>query len=194
MVEQFSKIIKLEYLSKGLVELKVSVRKEGEERNFKIVNNLTGLFLRSKPSKMLEIARVLNNLLPEPSDGELILGFLAGGVIPAFSLASVRDAQFAIASQKKVGDYQKAITFEQPNKKDSTFYVYDYDNVKSAILIDDEASTGDSLINAASALRKAGIRVGVICVVTETVNFGAREKIKEALDIDLISLVRIKLE
>ena len=61
------------------------------------------------------------------------------------------------------------------------------------IVVDDEITSGKGVVALTKALREFGVDVYGVGGIIETINFGAREVIRQEIGLELTSLVQVEL-
>ncbi|MCL4416845.1 MAG: phosphoribosyltransferase domain-containing protein [Actinobacteria bacterium] len=180
--------------SKGLLKIALSPR-VGDKRSYYIRTNLDGRFFLGDPKIINEICQEIHFLLPKKTDKEIILGLAEGSLIIGFALARIRFSSFSCSTKTQRSDFKKSITFEEGHRNNMpSHYLYSLKRNDEVIILEDEISTGNTMINVCRELNKNKIKVKAIVSIVEILNFKGREKIKEKTGLDLISLTSIVLE
>jgi adenine phosphoribosyltransferase len=93
---------------------------------------------------------------------DYVLGFPEGGSIPAYAFARAVDRPVVLASRLSL-DRPDTITFEQPHAGlGTTQYLYGLSPGDRVMIFEDELTTGHTAVNAARALRGAGVEIDQI--------------------------------
>lgn len=187
-----AKIVILQDDTKGRVVLWPVVRL-GEKRKYKIGNNYVGILGKANAKTTLDLCKLLNNLIPSPSKKEVVVGMIESGVIMCSFLALSRNTRFTYSTKREYKTDNEPITIveERVNNREHKFYDLDVDD--EVILIEDEITSGDGVIDAYRTFTDMGIKVKTICCVAENISDNAREKIQQETGISLISLIKFKL-
>jgi hypothetical protein len=145
------------------------------KRGFLVVSRVLGRHLPAPPDLMRACARDLAALVPDDLPGPvLVFGLaetaicLAQTVHEELRRRTGRDDIFFLHSTRQRIDHPLLCRFEEPHSHASAHLVYrpavaDFAPPQSLVLIDDEVSTGRTLINAGSAL--VGVWPGVEIIV-----------------------------
>jgi len=189
--QSFSSIEILSDETNGLVRLD-TIERHGQDRATKIKNDFVGHLCKSKSSNALKILELLNNKLPQPDSDEVIVGLPTSGIIMSSPLSIVRDTPYNFGVSLRFGETENIFCFNE-DQRDKKHYFYGIKPGDTALIIEDEITTGGGVIGLTTALRKYGVTVNTIASVVETVNFNAREKIKSEVDIEVTSLLKIRL-
>jgi adenine/guanine phosphoribosyltransferase-like PRPP-binding protein len=89
---------------------------------------------------------------------DYVVGFPEGGLVPAFAFAQVVDRPLILSTRLRL-EREPVISFEESHSpQGTTHYLYGLRGGDSVVLVEDEITTGWTVINAVRALRAAGIR------------------------------------
>lgn len=193
-MEQFNgyKIIKDK--TNGLLKVVLAPR-TGDQRSYYIRNNLDGRFSKGEPSAAQEVIRAITEELPPVDEREVILGFAEGSTLLAWLLAQARGSLFVSSTKSQRSDYLQKIEFSEDHRNTaSTHFVYPLEKRDKVIMLEDEISTGHTILNAYRSLAEFGIQVVRIAVVIEILNFNARENLLQETGIELVSACQIILQ
>lgn len=117
---------------------------------------------------------------------DFILGLDAGGIIPALGLAMASGLPYKIAWKLDL-PLRGAVRFTEPHAVRRDVHAYHIEPGQRILLVDDEVTTGMTLLNLAVALRRAGAEpIGAACLV-EDIRHRAR-RLLTAGGINLVSL------
>ena len=188
----FSKLKILHDDTGGLVKLSTAER-IGDNRLFRILNNFSGRFSLTNSKDLIKLINILNEKLNQNVLDEIVVGFVEGSVLLAYELARQRGKKFTCSTGAKIVGYENYLHFSEPHIKNSECILYGLNKGDKITLIEDEISTGDSLIQSIKMLQSSGLQVLQICTIIEVVNFNARQKLKEEFGLELISLIKIEL-
>jgi len=120
---------------------------------------------------------------------DFILGLDAGGIIPTLGLAAASGLPYKIAWKLDL-PLRGAVRFSEPHAVRRDVHAYHIEPRQRILVVDDEVTTGMTLVNLATALRKAGAEpIGAACLV-EDIRHRARERLA-AGGINLVSLMTI---
>lgn len=96
---------------------------------------------------------------------DYVVGFPEGGSIPAYAFGRLVGRPVVLASRMPL-DLPEAITFEQPQAGlGKTHHLYGLRSGSRVIIFEDEITNGRTAVNAARALRKAGIKIDQIATL-----------------------------
>lgn len=177
----------------GLLRLSLAKR-EGDGRSYYLRNNLDERFELGKPSNALNAVKVLNDKLVTAKPHETVMGFAEGSTLLAWLLAFLRGSNFVTSTKSQKSDYLTPIVFEEEHRSvDSRHYVYPIQPGSQVLMIEDEVSTGRTIVNAYKRLYDFGVDVIGIAAIVEIANFAGREKIRRETGLDVVSIVEIEL-
>lgn len=192
-IMQYSHFSILKDESDGLLELTLAKR-EGDGRSYYLRNNLDGRFEIGQPSKALKIVQKLNEKLAPSIPNELIIGFAEGSTLLAWLLAFCRDTNFVTSTKSQKSDYLEPIVFEEEHRAvSSRHYLYPIKPCAKIIMVEDELSTGNTMLNAYKKLCDYGVDVIGIAAIVEIANFAGKEMIKRETGISVVSVTEIEL-
>jgi adenine/guanine phosphoribosyltransferase-like PRPP-binding protein len=96
---------------------------------------------------------------------DCVLGFPEGGSIPAYAFGRAVGRPVLLASRMPL-DLPDSITFEQPQAGlGKTHHLYGLRRDDRVMIFEDEMTNGRTAVNAAQALRKAGLRIDLIATL-----------------------------
>lgn len=164
-----------------------------QQRAERIVHRLDGL---EAPVTMDEVSATADELwsrcqmnLDHLDRVDFILGLDAGGIIPALGLAAASGLPYKIAWKLDL-PLHGAVRFTEPHAIRRDVHAYYIEPRQRILIVDDEVTTGMTLVNLAAALRRAGAEpVGAACLVEDT-RSQARQRLA-AQEINLVSLTTI---
>lgn len=179
--------------SHGLLQIKLAPR-VGDKRSYYIRANLDGRFIHGSPDVTNKICSKISKLLPKKIKKEVIVGFAEGSIILAYNLAKIRDSSFVCSTKTQRSDFKMVIEFAEEHRSYiPSHYLYSLQKNDEIIIVEDEISTGKTVINAYKQLIKFGFKVKAIATIIEITNFEGRKKIKEVTSINLVALSSITL-
>ena len=110
------------------------------------------------PKELLSVAREL--AMGIDMDGvDYVLGFPEGGVLPAFAFAQIVDRPLLLSTRLHLM-LSPVISFEEPHTRlGTTHYLHGLRSAHRVVIVEDEVTTGRTIINAVRALRAAGVHV-----------------------------------
>lgn len=177
----------------GLVQLD-TVKRYNQDRATKIRNNFIGHLYPAKAGLLQEILAKLNPKLIPTNEHELIVGLPTSGTVMAPALSQVRSTPYNFGISHEFESKDTAFGFIEDERNKQPIFLYVLEKHHKVIIIEDEVTSGNGVIALTKAIREWGAEVVEIATVVETMNFGAREKIKTATGLDLKSLVQIELK
>lgn len=165
----------------------------GQQRAERIIHRLDGI---EGPVTMDEVKATADELwsrcqvtLDHLDRIDFILGLDAGGIIPTLGLAAASGLPYKIAWKLDL-PLHGAVHFTEPHAIRRDVHAYHIEPRQRILIVDDEVTTGMTLVNLAAALRRAGAEpIGAACLV-EDIRQQARERLA-AGDINLVSLMTI---
>lgn len=120
---------------------------------------------------------------------DFILGLDAGGIIPTLGMAEASGLPYKIAWKLDL-PLPGAVRFTEPHAMRRDVHAYHIEAGQRILIVDDEVTSGMTLINLTEALRHAGADpVGAACLVEDARQPG-RERLAAA-GIGLVSLMTI---
>jgi adenine/guanine phosphoribosyltransferase-like PRPP-binding protein len=94
-----------------------------------------------------------------------VLGFPEGGLPPAFALAQVLDRPLVLSTRLRL-PLAHVITFEEPySTVGKTHYIHGLGPGDRVVIMEDEITTGGTVLNAVRALRRAGVEVDAVATL-----------------------------
>ncbi len=193
-MERFSGYTIIEDKTAGLLKVTLAPR-QGDNRSYFLRNNLDGRFSKSEPSAAAKVVDAIAQSLPPAEEGEIILGFAEGSTLLAWSLAQTRGSLFVNSTKSQRSDELHRVEFTEDHRSTgTTHYIYSLKEGDKVVMLEDEISTAKTMLNAYHSLIDFGVGVVGIAVVVEILNFGAREKLKEETNLDLVSVCQILLQ
>ncbi len=152
-----------------IVERRGVTRQQRAER---IVHRLDGL---EGPVAIGEVNAAGNhlwglcqNVLDDLDRVDFILGLDAGGIIPTLGLATASGLPYKIAWKLDL-PLRGAVRFTEPHAMRRDVHAYHIEPRQRILVVDDEVTTGMTLVNLAAALRGVGAEpIGAACLVEDT--------------------------
>ncbi len=159
----------------------------------RVVHDLDGTRSVVPPADLTNAGRSLWKRLlhevPAVTDVDAILGLDAGGIVPALALSLASGLPYKLAWKVRV-PLPGAVHFVEGHANRPNVFAYGIAPEHSYVLIDDEVTTGVTLVNLAQALRRHGANpVAAVCLAEDT-RYQARSVIEE-FGLPLVSLARI---
>ena len=126
-----------------------------------IGHRLDGRYGAMDPRELAPLIEVLAAAI-DTSDVDVVLGFPEGGVIPAFAFAQ-RVARPLVISTRLALALPGAVAFEEPHSGlGTTHFVHGLRTGQRAVIVEDEVTTGQTIVNAVRALRRSGVQVDCV--------------------------------
>lgn len=120
---------------------------------------------------------------------DFILGLDAGGIIPTLGLSAASGIPYKVAWKLDL-PLPGAVTFSEPHAVRRDVHAYHIEARQRILIVDDEVTTGMTLVNLAAALRSVGAEpVGAVCLV-EDIRHSARQRLAST-NLGLVSLMTI---
>lgn len=138
-------------------ELYVVERNNKDSKKHKIIHPFDGRLIPLEPRRLRaaseELAAKLN------LDGvEYIVGFAEGGVLSAYGVSEVTGIPLVCSYRVRLKALNE-ITFQEPHSERATHYIYGLKNGNRVIIIEDEITTGSTLLNAVRQFSVSGVLV-----------------------------------
>jgi adenine phosphoribosyltransferase len=129
-----------------------------------VAHGLDGRYGPMEPGALLAAIRKLADVI-DVTVVDYVLGFPEGGVPPAFAFAQVVDRPLVLSTRLRL-PLPHCITFDEPlSTVGKTHYIHGLHAGDRVVIVEDEITTGGTVINAVRALRHAGVRVDQVGVV-----------------------------
>ncbi len=170
----------------NVLRVKLVGRLNVDKRSYKVLMNASGdsRELAIAPKDLQIIAKQLSDQLQTSPRPEYIIGFAPGGIPIAVALAYELNIPLVIAYKCRL-DLPEEITWSEPHCLFSTFYFYGAYSGMTAILVDDEIDSGNTLCNAVQKLREQGVRILDVGCVVEVMHNGCSAGREKLIDLDL---------
>ncbi len=118
-------------------------------------------YLRVHPGEIHTVVERLASTCKR-EEVDCVLGLVEGSYLPAFVFSQVIDRPVVLSTRCDLCLPGK-ITFREPHScQYSTQYVFGLSKGDRAIIVEDEITTGVTIVNAVNALRNAGIRINQV--------------------------------
>lgn len=142
----------------------------------KIATYVDGALRPVDMSRMRHAADTLAAALSTGPPVEYLVGLAGRGIIPTVICSQVTGLPFQIAYKNRLAGGQREIRFSEDHSRAKTLYFYPAENLVGArvCLVDDEITTGRTVVNAARALRKIQIIVVAALALVENTTGLAR--------------------
>ena len=154
-----------------------------------IAHRLDGRYGSMDPGELASLVRELAAAI-DMSEVDYVLGFPEGGVIPAFAFAQTVSRPLIVSTRLELA-LPGAVSFEEPHSGlGTTHYIHGLREGDRVVIIEDEVTTGRTVINAVRALRQSGVHVDQVGALLAVDEPGMWESLRE----EKISLhVRVRL-
>lgn len=182
--------------------ISVVKRENNSRRRFLFLNKLQAKYIPSIPDKTIELFKTLGNRLAEKYKNEkvIVIGFAeTATAIGAYVAESFGDRGFYIHTTRESLDDKRLIaTFEEEHSHATSHYLYCKDiklfrDCEVVILVDDELTTGKTMLNFINSLSRDGVVYdGVKFVSASLINCMSKENINKMneKDIDIEYLLK----
>lgn len=150
-------------------------------RPFLVISRVLGKHIAVRPSRMTQIHDRLAARIPSALPGPVLMIGLAEtatglgeGIYDRYRTATERDDLWYASSTRNRNDDRRGLQFIEPHSHAPEHWVYEssrrggFAAVRSAVLIDDEITSGQTLQNLSTVLRQACPRVTTIVRVAIT--------------------------
>jgi adenine phosphoribosyltransferase len=140
------------------IRMRISLVPGADGRKRHLMHPFNGRFC---PVDHAALEDLVQTIVPriDASAIDYVLGFPEGGSIPAYAFARAVGRPVILASRLPLG-LPDVITFEQPGARlGTTQYLYGLKAGNRVMIFEDELTNGHTVVNAARALRAAGIEI-----------------------------------
>ena len=178
----------------GRVKVDYRPRENDSERKYWIIHSLDSRYSQVDPEELREAMSIFNRNLPPVEPEQVVVGLAEGGITLAHALAAARGATFTVSTKTHREYDENRISFVDEHvdtRKEQN--VYGLQEGNKVILIEDEISTAQTVINAVNAFRAKGIEVIGIASVVEVLDYGASDRIESETGLKLNSLIKIRI-
>jgi adenine phosphoribosyltransferase len=142
-----------------------------ESRDVRIVHHLDGILDDVQPGVLLRTGAELWNAWVQHSDfqpPDVLLGLDAGGMLPTVAISVASGVPYRLAWKLDL-DLPAKRRFTEQHARRTEVFTYGELAGRRVLIIDDEVTTGRTVLNLASVLQEAGaLVVGVACLVEDT--------------------------
>ena len=147
----------------------VSLVSAANQARDQIAHRLDGRYGPMDPRELAPHVRDLAAAI-DTADVDYVLGFPEGGVIPAFAFAQAVGLPLIISTRLRMA-LPGAVSFEEPHSGLGTaHYLHGLHEGDRVVIVEDEVTTGRTIVNAVRALRQSGVhisRVGAVLAVDD---------------------------
>lgn len=159
----------------------------------RVLHSLDGTRSAVTPTHLADTGRRLWESLQyrfsEATDANALLGLDAGGIVPALAVSLASGLPYKLAWKVRV-PLPGTVHFVEGHANRPNVFAYGIIPGQGYILVDDEVTTGVTLVNLAQALRGQGAHpLAAICLAEDT-RYNARSIVEE-LGVPLVSFARI---
>lgn len=154
-------------------ELYLVERNNGDKKKHKIIHPFDGRLIALDPKKLRAASQELASKL-NLGGVEYIVGFAEGGVLSAYGIAEVANIPLVCSYRVRL-KAPNEITFLEPHSERAAHFVYGLKEGSKIVIIEDEITTGSTLLNAVREFSINGILIKDIG--TFVLNCESRENI-----------------
>lgn len=144
------------------------------DRQWLITHLLDGVVEPIDSVYLLEVMRKLMSRV-EYTEEDVIVGLDAGGYIPALAAACVTGLRVITAKKAELAEVPGMVHSIEEHTAYKDVFVYLPRRPRRVVIVDDEITTGRTVLNLANALRDHGVEVVGAVVPVESTLYGARE-------------------
>lgn len=160
----------------------------------RVVHDLDGARSAVSPDQLSAAGHLLwealHRTVPAVSDADAVLGLDAGGIVPALAVSMASGLPYKLAWKVSV-PLPGAVHFVEGHANRPNVFAYGITPGHGYVLVDDEVTTGVTLVNLVQALRRHDAHpVAAVCLAEDT-RYQARSILEEA-GLPLVSLTRIR--
>ncbi|WP_297636135.1 phosphoribosyltransferase domain-containing protein [uncultured Clostridium sp.] len=176
-------------------------RSNNEKRNFLFISKVLGKHLEIKPNECQKVGEMLANLI---DDGEesLVLGFAETATGLGMTVASyLHNSYYVTTTREEITGYKSIFNFDEEHSHAVEHKCFllnkeKIENAKRIVLVDDEITTGKSMLNLIKEIKKR-TKAKEFKIVTildwrikEFVDMFKEFVHKEEVDIEVLSLIK----
>jgi len=126
-----------------------------------IAHRLDGRFAPMRPEEIKGLIRDLAARL-DVEHVDYVLGFPEGGVVPAFAFAEFVARPLVVSTRFQL-TLPRSIAFA--SSRGTMHYIHGLEQGDRVVIVEDEVTTGVTVVNAARALRRAGVQVADVATL-----------------------------
>lgn len=165
-------------------------------RKERVINPIDGIDDIVKYEDIEEISlvferEIINNNI-DLSTVDFLIGLDSGGFLPTFGLSALTKIPFKLAWKINLDIEQKFI-INEPYAVGKDIYIYNLPTSRNVIIVDDEITTGKSILNLFNVLQSQNINVLAVLVITEITDFNAKEAVESQMRCPLISHFKMRI-
>lgn len=180
-------------------------RSNNKKRNFLFISKVLGKHLELKPEKCREIGKDLAKMITEKKES-LVLGFAETATGLGMAVASyLEDSYYVTTTREEITELKSILSFDEEHSHavEHTCFLMDKDKIKNAkriILVDDEITTGNSMLNIIKEIRKiTNTKDFKIVTILDWRNSEYVDKFskfveKEKVNIEVLALIKGEIE
>ncbi|MGL5864539.1 MAG: phosphoribosyltransferase domain-containing protein [Dermatophilaceae bacterium] len=161
-------------------------------RDVRIVHPLDGILDQVHPATLRRTGSALWEAWsrhPDFAAPDVLLGLDAGGILPTVAVALASDLPYRLAWKLDL-DLPDKMSFAEPHAQRTEVFTYGDLAGTRVLIVDDEITTGNTLSNLVSALRKSAVAVtGIACLIEDTA--GNARPLLESLGVPLCTITRL---
>lgn len=172
------------------VNISIGTRKERVINPVDGINNIVKYEDIENISIFFEKELLRNNI--DLGNIDFLIGLDSGGFVPTFGLAALTKIPFKLAWKVNL-DIDKKFIINEPYAVGKEIYIYNLPISKNVIIVDDEITTGKSILNLFDVLQSQNITVLAVLVITEITDFNSKIIIENQLKCPLISYFKMKM-
>ncbi|MCF7798522.1 phosphoribosyltransferase [Candidatus Woesearchaeota archaeon] len=139
------------------VHLYMLERRNGDTKKFKIIHPFDGRVDPLQPQFLQDVGRQLATKL-NTTKIDYIVGFAEGGLLPAYGVSQATNIPM-IGSYRVRLKHENEITFIEPHSERANHYIYGLKKNDNIIIVEDEITTGSTLVNAITEFERLGVNV-----------------------------------
>lgn len=179
-------------------------RSNNEKRNFLFISKVLGKHIEVKPDRCKEIGKLLASLVNE-NEKSLVLGFAETATGLGMSVASnLKGSYYVTTTREDIVEFKSILSFDEEHSHavEHSCFLLDIEKIKNAeqiVLVDDEITTGKSMLNIIKEIKKV-TKANKFKIVTildwradEFVDMFTEVVHKEKVEIEVLSLIRGKI-
>ncbi|MGL5414311.1 MAG: phosphoribosyltransferase domain-containing protein [Clostridium sp.] len=137
----------------------VGKRSNNEKRNFLFISKVLGKHLEVKPNECQKVGEMLARLM-EDSEESLVLGFAETATGLGMTVASyLHNSYYVTTTREEIIGYRSIFNFDEEHSHAVEHKCFllnkeKIENAKKIVLVDDEITTGKSMLNLIKEIRK----------------------------------------
>ncbi len=128
-----------------------------DKKKYKVIHPFDGRIIPLEPITLKKYSILLSKKICF-KNANYIVGFAEGGILSAYGLSEVTGIPM-VGSYRVRLKVKNEITFEEPHSMRSQHFIYNLKAGDKIIIIEDEITTGSTLLNAVKTFKDSGIEV-----------------------------------